>query len=336
MIALRLGGLALEIIWRPLFPWDATMNWATKARVWFEHGDLVPFISQAEWLEKGTTDAYTDRHHNYPVTIPLLQVWMNLATGHWNESLMNLPWLLGLAGLGLAFYGQLRLSGVSTTLATVFTYFLMSFPLLNSHVALAGYADLFLGAAYCCALMALHNWMQSRQSWLAVLALLFAVLCPLVKNEGVIWALTLLPAASVAFVDRRVAAKLLLMVGLAGILLALVLPQDLVIAGQKLTYLKPQFTPEAIPALFASVWLHDSWHLFGYMLLFLLPLGIVMPDAMLRSYLGTKRGLGVAIGAFLFLFLFTEIQLGSNQLCSHRAPGTSTRAWTTVSVCTDL
>jgi len=42
----------------------------------------------------------------------LLQVWMNLATGQWAESLMNLPWVLCLAALGGAFYSQLRVSGV--------------------------------------------------------------------------------------------------------------------------------------------------------------------------------------------------------------------------------
>ena len=166
LIGLRLGGLAMEIIWRPLYSWDATMHWATKAKVWVEYGDIVTFVSQGQWLELGGEGVYTDRHFNYPVTIPLLQAWMNLATGQWNESLMNLPWLLCLAALGLAFYGQLRLSGVSTTTATVCTYFLLSLPLLNSHVALAGYADLFLGAAYGCALMSLHNWMQYRRRWL--------------------------------------------------------------------------------------------------------------------------------------------------------------------------
>jgi hypothetical protein len=154
MILLRVATLGLEVLWRPLFPWDATMHWATKARVWFEFQEMVPFVDNFTWLSSPGEDVFTDRHPGYPAAIPLLQVWMNLAIGHWNESLMNLPWVLCLLALGTALYGQLRFAGVNPLLAIVATYLLQSMPLINTHVALAGYADLFLGAAYCGALMA--------------------------------------------------------------------------------------------------------------------------------------------------------------------------------------
>ncbi len=86
------------------------MHWATKARVWFEYNRIVPFVTKDAWLEMGGAGVFTDRHPDYPVTVPLLQVWMNLALGHWDESLMNLPWLLCLIALGSAFYGQLRVT----------------------------------------------------------------------------------------------------------------------------------------------------------------------------------------------------------------------------------
>ena len=243
LILLRLGTLALELLWRPLYPWDATMHWATKARVWFEYRSMLPFVPHPVWLEMGGEGVFTDRHPHYPAMIPLLQVWMNLALGEWNTSLMNLPWLLCLLGLGLAFYGQLRLAGATVVNATAFSYLLLSMPLINSHVALAGYADLFLGAAYCGALMALHNWMRRREAWLAVLALLFAALCPLIKNEGLFWALSLAPALTVAFMQRREAAKLVLLLGLMGVLLFLLLPRDMYIAGHTLQQLSPTFNP---------------------------------------------------------------------------------------------
>jgi hypothetical protein len=148
LLIIRLATLGLELLWRPLFPWDATMHWATKARVWFEAGRIVPFVENKEWLELGGEGVFTDHHPGYPITIPLLQVWMNSATGRWDESLMNLPWLLCLLGLGSAFYGQARASGASLVIALAFSYFLLSMPLINTHVALAGYADLFLGACY--------------------------------------------------------------------------------------------------------------------------------------------------------------------------------------------
>jgi hypothetical protein len=124
LIVLRITTLGLEIIWRPLFPWDATMHWATKTRVWFEFKDIVPFVDNFEWLRSGDEAVFTDRHPHYPQAIPLLQVWMNLALGRWDESLMNLPWLLCLVALGSAFFGMLRFSVVHRLLAMFGTYLL--------------------------------------------------------------------------------------------------------------------------------------------------------------------------------------------------------------------
>ena len=36
--AIRYALLALEVSWQPLYPWDAWIQWATKARVWYERG----------------------------------------------------------------------------------------------------------------------------------------------------------------------------------------------------------------------------------------------------------------------------------------------------------
>ncbi|MAT95077.1 MAG: hypothetical protein CME59_21110 [Halioglobus sp.] len=327
LIALRLLNLGLEIIWRPLYPWDATMHWATKARVWFEYGDMVPFVAHDQWLQRGGEGVFTDRHPDYPQTVSLLQVWMNLAGGHWNESLMNLPWLACFAGLGLAFFGQLRLAGAGLPTATAFSYLLLSLPLMNTHVALAGYADLFMGAVYGGSVMALHNWMRLRRNWLLALSLLLAAMCPLVKNEGVIWALTLVPAFTVAFLARRDAAKLVLLGALVVLLLALVLPESTVVAGHPLQRLTPTFNPQALPGLVKSIWLHDNWHLGGYLLLMLVPLGLVMPGAITRSYLGLTAALATAVGAFLFLFLFTGFGWGATNFAAvgrlemHLAPG---------------
>ncbi len=49
-IAVRFGLLAAEIAWRPLYPWDAWVQWATKARVWFELGRIAPFGNPEQWL----------------------------------------------------------------------------------------------------------------------------------------------------------------------------------------------------------------------------------------------------------------------------------------------
>jgi len=305
LVGLRILTLGSEVLWRPLFPWDATTHWATKARVWFEYQRIVPFVEKDIWLEAGGAGVFTDLHPGYPQAVPLLQVWMNLALGAWNSSLMNLPWLLCFIALGAAFFGQLRFSGVGPLIAMAFTYLLLSMPLLNIHVALAGYADIFLGAAYCAGVMALHNWVTTRQRWQGALAIFFGISCTLIKDEGLVWSLTLAIALVVLFMSRREAAKLFLLFSLVLVLVFLLAPRDLVIAGHPLRHLTPQFHADGVTGIVQSIWLHDNWHLLGYLLLLILPLGLLMPGAMTRTYLEISIALGAAVAAFLFLFLFT-------------------------------
>jgi len=349
LIILRVVSLGLEVILRPLFPWDATMHWATKARVWYEYNSIVPFVDNVHWLERDGKDVFTDVHANYPATVPLLQVWMNLALGQWNPSLMNLPWVLCLVALGTAFFGQLRAAGVGPVIAIAFSYFLLSMPLLNIHVALAGYADLFLGAAYCAGLMAWHSWAKNKEKWQLALALFFALSCMFIKQEGLVWSLTFIPALAVVYMARREAAKLCLLVSLVLILLWLVVPSDLQItvqiaandtttqwvlpppgleiAGHDLEAMTPSFNPHGLFGILQSVWLHDNLHLLGYLLLAILPLGVLMPGAMTRTYLEITLALGTALIAFLFLFLFTSFSAaasdftGVGRLSIHLAPG---------------
>jgi hypothetical protein len=311
LMALRVTTLGLELLGRPLFPWDATMHWATKARVWFDSASIVPFVENDQWLELGGEGVFTDHHPGYPITTPLLQVWMNLATGRWDESLMNLPWLLCLIALAAAFYGQIRAAGTGATFAIAFTYMLLSMPLINTHVALAGYADLFLGACYCAAIMAFHNWSMHRQHWQAMLALVFALSCTLVKNEGFYWLLTFIPALVVVLLPGRKAAVLLAFLLLTVLALLILLPGDFVVAGHSLNRLGMHYRPRALVGIAKSIWVHASWHLFGYLLLCLLPVSLIMARRQASRYLGIATALASAVGLFLVLFLFTGYALGA-------------------------
>jgi len=310
VLIVRLALLGTEVFLRPLFPWDATMHWATKAKVWFEYRSIVPFTDNLSWLQAFGEGVFTDRHPNYPSTIPLLQVWMNLAAGEWNESLMNLPWLVCLAALGGAFYSQLRIAGVEPTLSMVFTYFLLSMPLINTHVALAGYADLFVGAAYCAALMALHNWVSRKQAWQGVLLILFALFLMRLKIEGYMWSLTLAPGLIVALAAKHAVIRL---AGI-GLLCVIVLALFRQVAPESLHPFLQQFTPFSMKGLMGiikSVFLHANWHLFAYLLPMVAALSLLLPLSVLKAYRGIATSLIIAVGAFLFLFMFTVFWLGS-------------------------
>ena len=160
-IALRFLLLGMEVSWQPLYPWDAWTQWATKARVWFELGRIVPFAGSDAWFAAGGA-AYFDAAPGNPPTVPLLQVWACIALGRWDDALMNWPWWQIAVALALAVYGALRALDMSALAALVVTFFVASLPLANVHVALAGYADLPLAACYTCAVLALLRWIATR------------------------------------------------------------------------------------------------------------------------------------------------------------------------------
>src|SRR5205085_2841979 len=52
-LALRSAFLLFDVVTMPLYPWDAWIQWATKARVWFELGHMVSFERSDSWFNAG-------------------------------------------------------------------------------------------------------------------------------------------------------------------------------------------------------------------------------------------------------------------------------------------
>ena len=217
-IALRYVLLALEVVWQPLYPWDAWIQWATKARVWYEQGRIVPFARSEAWFAAGGA-VWFDASPEYPPTMPLLQVWSCVALGRWDDSLMNAAWWQFSLALTTAVYGALRSQEIDALPALVGAFLVASLPLANVHVALAGYADLPMAVYYTGAALAFLRWTQSRSPRDAGLAVFLAVACTQIKVPGLIWALTLLPGVVVALLPRQ--GPKVVAIGLAVVLFAL-------------------------------------------------------------------------------------------------------------------
>jgi hypothetical protein len=314
LIALRFAGFALEIAWRPLFPWDAWMNWALKSRVWFEHGQLVPYISPSEWATGTDRFAYTGSTlHNthYPPLIPLIQLWMALGAGYWSETLINLPWLLCGIALVSAFYGQARALGSSPLMALVFCYLLVSMPFLGIHVALAGYAELWLAALYALAAMAFLHWAATRHAGQGILAIACIAALPFVKQPGIAWAVTFIPALLVAALPFRWLAIGTVVAGgaLAAFYfttgIALRLPQigRIILSPEHVRlpgYTGDGFTFHAVWDPFVqNLFVLANWHL----LWFLVPVLLAASLPSLARNRELRAGLTLALTALAFLFI---------------------------------
>jgi len=318
-LAVRFALLGIEVASRPLYPWDAWTQWATKARVWFELGHVAPFARVTEWLAANGT-VYFDASPEYPPTMPLLQVWSCIALGRWDDVLMNAPWWQVGFALALTVYGGLRSLGATAPAALVGSFLVASLPLANVHVALAGYADLPMAAFYAVAALAFLRWNASRQWRDAAVALSLALACTQIKNPGWFWAATLLPGLVVTLLPRH--GVRVVLSGFAAVIVLLV-----VLARFKLALFNYQLNLNYQPAwgdLAESYFLLGNWHLLWYG-------AIAMALLAWRELLepGLAPLTAIVAGGLLFLFvvfgfttasLYITDQTTVNRATLHVAP----------------
>lgn len=318
-VALRFALLLVDVMTRPLYPWDAWSHWGTKARVWFEMKSMVPFVPQADWLQS-TGLVYTDANPHYPATVPLMQVWGATVLGRWDDALVNLPWWLTGAALALAVYGFLAQRGLPPLWALVGTWIVVSLPIFGVHIALAGYADLPLAAYLTLAVLAGWRWSETHGWDDLSLALLFAVACVLVKNPGKAWVVVMLPGAIAALLPRYGSRIALASLGAAIAAMVVLARLDLVLFGYQL------HLDVLVPwnGLVDAYLMFANWHLLWY-------------AAIAAALLGRRQLLSpelapltiVVAGGLLFLsfgFVFTnarvwvEDQSTVNRATLHLAP----------------
>jgi hypothetical protein len=258
-LALRALVLLFDVVTMPLYPWDAWIQLATKARVWFEMGRIVPFERSEAWFDAGGA-AWLDAAPHYPATVPLWQVWTNLTLGRWDDSLMNVPWWLLAVALVFVVYATLRRAGCGLLGALVGAWLASSLPLANVHVALAGYADLPMAAYYALAAIALWNWTRDRTLANAILACMLAVACMTVKTPGIVWAMTLVPAVVLTVFPRNGKRILAAALAIALAMLLVLARTDAVVLGYRLHL---EFAPPWL-GMFESLFLLGNWHLLWY------------------------------------------------------------------------
>ena len=281
--------LAGEVTMRPLFAWDAWMNWAPRAVVWFHEGALATFVMPEQWLAATADPApYTlgnPRANVYPPGVPLLLLWPMLGSGTYDHNLLYLPWLLLPAAAGLALWGHLRQLCLPRAACALAVFALLSQPLANTHTALPGYADLWLAVAFGLGGMALAEWHASGQWRWGVLAALLALCCALFKVPGLAYAAILLAAAGlllwrppVRWVGWFLGSALALTA--VGLLLGLH-PDAAQFGADHLTIRLPGALPTLelapaplLPLLWDSFFITANWHLFWLLLFTCLVAGL--------------------------------------------------------------
>ncbi|WP_456415749.1 hypothetical protein [Thiolapillus sp.] len=288
-IGARVAGYITEEMLRPLYPWDAWMNWAPRSKVWFELKELAPFVHYSVWQKESMEGAYLLANpdaFNYPPLVPLLQLWNALGLNMWRDNWINISWAGCVLAFALAFYGQLRMLRFGSLASVVITWMLISLPYLGTHAALAGYADIWLSAFYCAAVMALINWTITGSRAQLLLAVLMALACVFTKKPGMIWAATLLPGFFLATVPVQMryvalggAAALLLLVMTVGVSLylpgghLLVLTSELVQIPGVGKYML-DYHPVGESFVKNCLW-YNNWNVLGWLILCMAPIALV-------------------------------------------------------------
>ncbi|HFD11101.1 MAG TPA: hypothetical protein ENJ32_01320 [Crenotrichaceae bacterium] len=266
IISIHVYLLACNIIVKPMFAWDAWATWSVKARTWFELGQIVTFVDKTTWLNNLDSSLHTLDAWHYPDTVPLIQTWLALMINRWDDSLVNLPWLFCFIALGTGFYGQLKLLDIPPVLKITGLYLIVSLPLINTHVALAGYADIWLSTAYTFTMLSLIQYLIIPSRAQLGLTLISACCVLLIKVEGIVLVATLLPVWLSVNASSSLQKKMLI---ISCVIVAAIITVITVLSPMELNLPYLGKFQIAYHPVWTAVMINylelPSWHLLGYL-----------------------------------------------------------------------
>jgi hypothetical protein len=196
LVVVKITSIFLETYLRPIFAWDSFANWSAGAKAFFHSHGLLLDASPEDFFGKGLLD----RNANYPPHNPLLQVWMGLWIGHFDEVLVKFWSPVYLLSMSVYLY-VIMARETSRLAALAMLVLFLSSPLLSLH-SFEVYSDVPLSVYILFSLiMFLHGMRGKQEYW--VLMGLFSAEALFTKDEAPFVVLPLLLAAAVFFWQDR-------------------------------------------------------------------------------------------------------------------------------------
>jgi hypothetical protein len=186
-IAAKLVTMFLETGFRPIFAWDTWANWSTSAKLFYYSHSLLLDSPPQYYLT-----AAVSRITTYPPHNPLMQVWISLCTGSFDEVLVKFWTPAYLLSASIFLY--LLLSRELNRLAAlaILAIFLGS-PLMSYH-AIESYSDLALGIYLLFASAAFLRALRGGHRYWSIMGL-FSAEAIFTKEEALFFVLPLLASA---------------------------------------------------------------------------------------------------------------------------------------------
>lgn len=194
LLLYRWGLTLMDLLSKPVFPWDGWMSWSAKAKVFYYTKEIFPLAWDGTrfWeVSNNDIEVALVGGARHPYFISLVQTYTALAWGDWSESIVNLPWL----GMSITVFfcvcGGLRYLGVKLFPAILTGYMIVSFPILDTHLSLGSYADLWVGFGILIISFMLVVLLALKEIRVLFPLLLFLAIIYLTKNTSLIFLLGL-------------------------------------------------------------------------------------------------------------------------------------------------
>jgi hypothetical protein len=187
-IIVKLVSIFTETYLRPIYTFDAYVNWSVRAKVFYYSNSLLLDPSAYDFFGRGIIHS----SGNYPPFNPLAQMWTALWIGSFDEVLVKI-WMPAYLISAVVFLYIVALRDTNRIISLLLVTIFLSSPLMSLH-ATDILSDLPLAVYIFFALNAMQNVIRGRWAYLPLIGL-FAVCAMFLKGEGMFIAIPLFIAS---------------------------------------------------------------------------------------------------------------------------------------------
>lgn len=263
-ILLKTASLFIETGLRPIYAWDAWANWSAGAKLFYHMKSLMLDAPVGDFFARGAVL----RIVTYPLHNPLMQTWISLWNGSFDEILVKFWSPIYLVAMSLCLY-TIASRELSRLAGLALVVLFMSSPLMSYH-GIEVYSDLTVGAYLFFASVSFLNAIRGRKGFWLLIGI-FSAQALLTKEEALFYILPLLISAFVFTINtaEQVPVKRSILFSLFTPLL-MTLPWYIfkihyglgLGAGSDRVNTHLSFYPNVIPAILSSLTSLDNFNVF--------------------------------------------------------------------------
>jgi hypothetical protein len=196
LVVVKIGTIFVETYLRPIFAWDSFANWSAGAKAFYYSHSLLLNTSPEDFFGKGLLN----RNANYPPHNPLMQVWMSLWIGHFDEVFVKFWSPVYLLAMSIYLY-VIMAKETSRLIALSMLVLFLSSPLMSVH-SIEVYSDVSLSVYVLFSLIMFLLAMRGKREYWALIGF-YSAEALFTKDEAPFFVIPLLMAAIIFYWQNR-------------------------------------------------------------------------------------------------------------------------------------